>query len=58
MAVTRIPSDVDVAGHLTMGTVELPNSSVSDATVKSNASIARSKLAQDTLARFSCLSGR
>lgn len=48
----RIEGDVTVTGHLSANTMTVPDSSVTNSTIKADADIARSKLAQDTLASY------
>jgi len=48
----KFTESIHVGGHFTADTMTLPDASVSNASVKSDAAIARAKLAQDTLSRF------
>jgi len=48
----KFTESIHVGGHLTADTMTLPDASVSNASIKSDAAIARTKLAQETLARF------
>jgi len=52
MAVSTINSDVTVNGRLQATTMTVPADSVSNASIKSDANIDRSKIGQTTLARF------
>ena len=45
-SLNRIPGDLQLGGHLTVGSLDLPANTVSDSSVKTNAAIQRSKLAQ------------